>query len=189
MANHPMQPVLIDKFGRPAFKPNAIVEHLLENGATDLNKLAVMRLPKADREQFAQLIGYSVNGFGELSYVSYKAYAKAYELGTAALENGAGPQDHPRQPLVRKRGSIRFKENRVISALFANARVHYGDLKKFGFAAAEWEQFAQLLGHDTETFAREAFASREAIADMQAAISKLCLEAGVDPYDGSAIAP
>ena len=33
-----------------------------------------------DREQFAQLIGYSVSGFGELSYASAEMVEKADEI-------------------------------------------------------------------------------------------------------------
>jgi hypothetical protein len=38
-----------------------------------MNSLAVMTFSREDREQFAQLIGYSVSGFGELSYCSKKS--------------------------------------------------------------------------------------------------------------------
>jgi hypothetical protein len=74
---HPMQPVIVDHDGVHRFKPNAIVRFLLDAGPYDLNKLALMRWDDEDREQLAQLIGYSVSGFGELGYVSDKAYAAA----------------------------------------------------------------------------------------------------------------
>lgn len=71
-----MQPV-IQNADVARFKRNAIVCFLLDAGPYDLNKLALMNFTKADREQFAQLIGYSVSGFGDLSYVSNKAYYAA----------------------------------------------------------------------------------------------------------------
>lgn len=37
-------------------------------GICDLNQLAILPFDKEDRQQFAQLIGYSVEGYGELSY-------------------------------------------------------------------------------------------------------------------------
>jgi hypothetical protein len=62
------------------FKANAIVVHLLDvagrNGC-DMNTLACMEFSDDDRVQLAQLIGYSLGGFGSLSYVSDEAYARA----------------------------------------------------------------------------------------------------------------
>lgn len=43
----------------------------------DLNALALIPFDEDDRQQFAQLIGYSVSGFGDLSYVPNEALAKA----------------------------------------------------------------------------------------------------------------
>lgn len=74
---HPIQPLMLDKQGVYRFKPNAIVRYLLDNGGIDLNKLACLDFSDNDREQFAQLIGYSLRGFGELHYVSNKTYNKA----------------------------------------------------------------------------------------------------------------
>ena len=74
---HPVQTLEKDKHGILRFKKNKIVEFLLESGLYDLNKLAMMNFADEDYEQFAQLIGYSLNGFGELSYVSDETYALA----------------------------------------------------------------------------------------------------------------
>lgn len=79
---HPMQPVLVDKDGVVRFKRNKIVEFLLDAGPFDMNNLALMPFDDEDREQFAQLIGYSVCGFAELSYVSDDACAKADTLAS-----------------------------------------------------------------------------------------------------------
>jgi hypothetical protein len=67
---HPVQPVIQDEHGVHRFKKNTIVEFLLDKGGYDLNKLAMMGFSDEDWEQFAQLIGYSVSGAGDLSYVS-----------------------------------------------------------------------------------------------------------------------
>jgi hypothetical protein len=72
-----MQPVVVSKDGVHRFKENKIVRFLLDAGPFDMNKLACMTFPREDREQFAQLIGYSVSGFGELDYVSDDAYEAA----------------------------------------------------------------------------------------------------------------
>lgn len=73
---HPNQPVvLIGNVAR--FKQNAIVRWLLEAGPFDLNQIAVTPFSDDDRNQFAQLIGYSVSGFGELSYADPERVAAA----------------------------------------------------------------------------------------------------------------
>lgn len=74
---HPMQPIVRAKDGVIRFKPNAILAYLCDRGAIDLNALAVMKFPREDREQLAQLIGYSVSGFGELNYVRRKTLRRA----------------------------------------------------------------------------------------------------------------
>jgi hypothetical protein len=86
---HPMQPLEKDKLGTVRFKKNAIVDYLLDNGGIDMNDLAVIDFSQEDREQFAQLIGYSQCGFGELSYVSddtYETCNKMYEEGLTEAE-------------------------------------------------------------------------------------------------------
>lgn len=82
----PMQPVRIDEQGTPRFVANSLVRYLLNNnGRIDMNLLATLRgIPDVDRQQFAQLIGYSVSGYGELSYVSDEAYAVAQKAAEAA---------------------------------------------------------------------------------------------------------
>lgn len=74
---HPLQPIELDERGIARFKSNAIVCYLLDNGKTGMNELALMPFSQEDREQFAQLIGYSLCGFGELSYVSDETYEDA----------------------------------------------------------------------------------------------------------------
>jgi len=86
---HPIQPLELDEHGVLRFKGNALVRHLLDNGGIDMNDLAVTQFPQEDREQFAQLIGYSQCGFGDLSYVSDEAYETAdnmYEKGLTEAE-------------------------------------------------------------------------------------------------------
>lgn len=77
MVEHPMQPIVLDERGTARFVENAIVVYLLDQGGLDMNKLAVLPFKKKDREHFAQLIGYSVDGFEELSYVRNGVARKA----------------------------------------------------------------------------------------------------------------
>lgn len=76
-AKHPMQPVVLDDDGTPRFKANMIVRHLFTMGKLDLNELARMYFTPEDRMQLAQLLGYSIDGYGTLSYVTDESYAEA----------------------------------------------------------------------------------------------------------------
>jgi hypothetical protein len=67
VSRHPDQPVVFTD-GVARFKENAIVSFLLNAGPFDMNQLALMPFSEDDRNQFAQLLGYSVSGFGELPY-------------------------------------------------------------------------------------------------------------------------
>lgn len=83
----PMQPIqpLINYNGRPRFHENAIVRFLLDwatQHGMGLNQIATKQFSNADRQQFAQLIGYSLDGYGELSYVDDLAYETAEAMYT-----------------------------------------------------------------------------------------------------------
>lgn len=69
MNKHPIQPTELIN-GVIRFKENKIVSYLLDKGGIDLNRIAREDFSQEDREQFAQLIGYSLSGFGDLQYAS-----------------------------------------------------------------------------------------------------------------------
>ena len=107
----PMQPVVKGNRGELRFRENAIVRYIVDHaadvihpgapaidpntgkpyhqGRLDLGKLMAMDFPQEDREQFAQLMGYSIVGYHELSYVSDESCAQASILAEQ-LEAGAG---------------------------------------------------------------------------------------------------
>jgi len=62
------------------FKRNLIIDYLFKAGILDLNKIGIMQFPQEDQEQLAQLLGYSVSGFGDLSFVRDETYEKAASL-------------------------------------------------------------------------------------------------------------
>lgn len=99
---HPMQPIALDEHGRPRFVGNPIVRYLLDNGGIDLNKIARQEFDNADQEHFAQLIGYSVSGYGELSYVSDVSYQRAEHI--ADFLTGCGICDECGQERVHADG-------------------------------------------------------------------------------------
>lgn len=77
MSKHPLQPLEINEDGILRFKKNAIVRFLLDAGPFDMNSIACIPFSQEDREQFVQLIGYSLDGFGELSYIRDEIYKQA----------------------------------------------------------------------------------------------------------------
>lgn len=108
MSKHPMQPVHLDAQGTIRFKPNKIVRFMLDHGvnlvdavwnrkfATDglsLNILAGMDFPQEDWEQFYQLIGYSISGYHELSFVSDASATEASLLAKKILPEAGGCRD------------------------------------------------------------------------------------------------
>jgi hypothetical protein len=87
---HPIQPLEKDAQGVLRFKENKIVSHLLEVARSvgcDLNRLACMDFTQDDREQFAQLIGYSLSGYSELSYVSDDTYNAARAMADEGISD------------------------------------------------------------------------------------------------------
>ncbi len=82
---HPLQPFVMDgKVVR--FKRNNLVRFILDNCKYDLNDLARMDFTLEDRAQLAMLIGYSVSGFGELEYMSWKEIEKLDEKAAEFLQ-------------------------------------------------------------------------------------------------------
>ncbi|MDC6536606.1 hypothetical protein LN429_15990 [Pseudomonas syringae] len=75
--NHPIQPLEADEQHSFRFKENKIVTYLLDHGGIDMNALAMLDFSAEDREQFAQLIGYPLAGFRELSYARADTLAVA----------------------------------------------------------------------------------------------------------------
>lgn len=78
-ARHPVQPLITAADGVVRFKPNKIVQYLIDvvAPAMYLNQLARMNFTDEDWAQFSQLTGYSLSGWGTLSYVDDKTYDAA----------------------------------------------------------------------------------------------------------------
>ena len=94
VAGQPMQPIVFAERGVIRFKQNAIVRHLLDYASSrgcSLNELARMDFSDDDRMQLAQLIGYSVSGYGDLSYASRESVERADAIA-AALSASTGQE-------------------------------------------------------------------------------------------------
>lgn len=103
----PMQPIDQDTHGVLRFRENAIVRVLLDRDTergrvypnfparTDggLNWIATKSFSQEDQEQFAQLIGYSISGYHELSYVSDKSASQASARAHEILPGAGGCRD------------------------------------------------------------------------------------------------
>lgn len=86
----PMQPVGVDPHGVHRFLENRIVRDVLECSRIagfGLNEIAVGGYSEAEHRQVAQLIGYSVSGYGTLSYVNDESYERAHDRSEALLED------------------------------------------------------------------------------------------------------
>ena len=102
---HPMQPLQVDENGIVRFKANRVVRFLLDHGGLDMNALAEAAhtikdghgnplFTQEDREQFAQLIGYSLGGYHELSYVSDESAKAASDTAKGLGSEYGGCRDH-----------------------------------------------------------------------------------------------
>jgi len=114
MKKNPIQPVSNNEHGVLRFQENAIVSFLLDNGGIDMNKLAVLEFSDDDRQQFAQLIGYSLSGYGSLSYVSDDAYGVA----AAMVEDELNEKDARIAHLERELYAVRCSLREPIARLY-----------------------------------------------------------------------
>jgi len=125
---HPLQPLEKDKHGTLRFKENKIVSALLESGQKNgfgLNEIARQDFTDEDRQQLAQLIGYSLEGYSELrSYVDDAAYAAAVEKSKGSKKSDAEiERDYYRAELQALKKALR----KPMSRLF---EVHPDDFAK-----------------------------------------------------------
>jgi hypothetical protein len=113
----PLQPIEGGRFIR-----NRIVETLLDTSTIGLNEIAVMDFSQQERMQFAQLIGYSLSGFGELSYVDDETYDTAYKVSESDIN-----EDKARNEALRNQ--IDCARNGVRDAAVALFGIHPDDLE------------------------------------------------------------
>lgn len=119
---HPIQPTETDEHGTVRFKGNAIVRFLLDSGPFNLNDIAVKGFSQEDQEQFAQLIGYSVSGFGDLSYVSDDTFETAHKMSETGKTETEARIEYLEETLETVRAGMR----EIVPALF---RIHPDDLE------------------------------------------------------------
>lgn len=123
MAKHPIQPLEKDKNGVVRFKSNAIVKHLLDHGGIDMNDIAHLEFSQEDREQFAQLIGYSHSGSGDLGYVSNELWYAAAEMHEKGVPEQEARNAYLREQIREAQAGMR----EGVATLFG---IHEDDLKQ-----------------------------------------------------------
>jgi hypothetical protein len=91
---HPMQPVVLAEDNVIRFRPNRLVQWMLAQGERgerfDINRIVAESQRRGyepdEIEQFWQLVGYSVSGFGGLSDVRPETAEAADELAAPLVE-------------------------------------------------------------------------------------------------------
>ena len=123
---NPIQPLAKDDHGVLRFKANAIVRHLLDtHPSCDLNRLACMDFSDDDRQQFAQLIGYSLSGYSEL-----RSYVDDESFGTAAhMADGLDERDARIAAMEEKLGEMRAAVDMLREPVARLLEMHPDDLK------------------------------------------------------------
>lgn len=125
MSRHPIQPVEADLHGTLRFKRNAIVGKLLELCSArgfGLNEIALERFDQDDLVQFAQLLGCSVSGFGDLGYVDVDTL-NAVDL----MANGSDEKDARIDSVTGELDAMRKALREPMARLFGVCPEDLGD--------------------------------------------------------------
>lgn len=126
---HPIQPLIEDEHGVVRFKANEIVSYLLDCGRdgkkTDMNEIARLNFSRSDREQFAQLIGYSHSGAGDLSYMSEEVLETAEKIYIAKKKN----EDQKDVMIEHLQSKLRNLRENLADTLADFFEIHPDDLK------------------------------------------------------------
>lgn len=124
---HPIQPLEKDKHGTLRFKENKIVNWMLEQGRNgnkfDLNTIAIQNFSLDDMRQFNQLIGYSLTGYGELSFVDDETYETAEKMHN----EGKTEKDARIEYLEETLDAVRKGLKEIVPCVF---RIHPDDLEE-----------------------------------------------------------
>lgn len=123
---NPIQPLATDAQGVVRFKANKIVQHLLDTHPTcDMNALAVLDFTDDDRQQFAQLIGYSLSGYCSLTrYVDDASYYAA-----ANVADGMTEEEARIAGLEQKLAELRAAVNALREPMARLLEMHPDDLR------------------------------------------------------------
>lgn len=122
MNHHPIQPLVTDELDTLRFKENTIISYLFKSGKLDMSQLAAMTFPSEDRQQIAQLLGYSLSGYSELSYVT----DDAYEAASAMVESETA--DSQKCRIEALEAALSDNRDKLRDSACAAFHIHPGDL-------------------------------------------------------------
>lgn len=130
----PVQPVLTDESGVLRFRANPLVRWLLDAGPHNMNDLALVPATNAERSQFAQLIGYSVDGYRDLSYAVVESDLPTPGLPSPeqALEAEIRALDDEMKGLAARRAEA------LAELLKLRSPYQTGDLIEFQAGSQKW---------------------------------------------------
>lgn len=117
----PMQPLTTDDKGTLRFHENAIVRWLLDNGDLTMNDIAAQDFSREDREQFAQLIGYSHSGSGTLGYMTDEVWNAAL-----AAHEGADPWQARANALGEQLAAVKEGMRKPLAELYGMHEDDFG---------------------------------------------------------------
>jgi hypothetical protein len=120
LPKNPMQPVVIDSRNVVRFKENGIVHAVYEMSKAHgfgLHEIAMHNFTEDDQKQFAQLLGYSVSGYGDLPYVD-KVSVECADQRVALLLSGVPVVSEQEMEL-----QVLRDENRRLKAAIRSAAV------------------------------------------------------------------
>lgn len=183
---NPIQPLAKDARGALRFKVNRIVKHLLDTHKTcDMSRLAAMDFSDDDRQQFAQLIGYSLGGYGELSYVDDEAYSTAEAMAEATVSLTVETREQTIQRLWENSGhgtreqDIAGAYDAGVAAVNASPTQEQADIelmrldaKRYRWmrsASVEWDDAGIVLLYPGPDFERKADEELDRIIDAEMA--------------------
>ena len=114
----PLQPIIGHRFVE-----NKIVTMLLDTHPNmDMNSISTGDFSDQERTQFSQLIGYSLNGFSELSYVDDEAYEAALIISETGESEAEARSVVLRAQMEDVRKGLKY-------AAIAAFRIHPDDLR------------------------------------------------------------
>jgi len=140
ITKRPMQPVVVAHDDVIRFKSNRIVRDLLAHASTtglSLNELKFEEYDQDEIDQFYQLIGYSVSGYGDIDEVSKESVEEADKESSAVID---------RIECIRQFA-------RTVPALAGAARKDYDIVNALAMylaraVAARFPERATIVGHD-----------------------------------------
>lgn len=139
-----MQPIVLNEKGVPQFQPNEAINRLFDAHAVyAATLLEAEDFSEDDRQQFAQLIGYTVQAYCKLPFASAEVAAEAQRKGALLVRAAAE--------------AARLKRFREDRAAMPERNAHLFDLHKSGLT---YEALGKKFGI-TGSRAREIFLQEE----------------------------